>query len=248
VHNLGQTRSSHHRNHILQTPDTFVRAALPGMKNATAIVHIGPALGAAFTEYTAEFEPKGELGSTPAQRFVYVIDGAVTLEVKGKRHELGARGFAYLPEECLHRIIAKEKSRAAVVEKFYEKIGKMKAPRLIVSSEDVVSSHALDGDSDLQVKCLLPDEPAFDFAVNTMVYQPGAGLSMVEMHVMEHGLIMLEGGGIYRLGDSWHPVTAGDFIWMGPWCPQWFGAIGKVPAKYLIYKNWNRHPLDEPKR
>jgi hypothetical protein len=57
---------------------------------------------------------------------------------------------------------------------------------------------------------------SFDFAVNTMVYQPGASLSMVEMHVMEHGLIMLEGGGIYRLGDSWYPVTAGDFIWMGP--------------------------------
>jgi hypothetical protein len=83
----------------------------------------------------------------------------------------------------------------------------------------------------------------FDFAVNSMVYQPGAALSMVEMHVMEHGLLMLEGGGIYRLGDSWYPVTAGDFIWMGPWCPQWFGAIGKVPAKYLIYKDWNRHPL-----
>ena len=82
-----------------------------------------------------------------------------------------------------------------------------------------------------------------DFAVNTMTYQPGAAVSMVEMHVMEHGLIMLEGGGIYRLGDSWYPVTAGDFIWMGPWCPQWFGAIGKLPAKYLIYKDWNRHPL-----
>ena len=66
---------------------------------------------------------------------------------------------------------------------------------------------------------------------------------MVEMHVMEHGMIMLQGGGIYRLGDSWYPVTSGDFIWMGPWCPQWFGALGKVPAKYLIYKNWNRHPL-----
>jgi (S)-ureidoglycine aminohydrolase len=38
-------------------------------------------------------------------------------------------------------------------------------------------------------------------------------------------------------------VTAGDFIWMAPWCPQWFGAIGKTPAKYLIYKDWNRHPL-----
>jgi (S)-ureidoglycine aminohydrolase len=30
---------------------------------------------------------------------------------------------------------------------------------------------------------------------------------------------------------------------MGPFCPQWFGAIGKRPAKYLIYKDWNRHPL-----
>jgi len=248
VHNLGQSRSSHQRNHILQTPDTFVRTALPGMKNASAIVHIGPALGAAFTEYTAEFEPKGELGNTAAQRFIYVMDGAVALEAKGERHELGARGYAYLPEGFSHRVVAKEKSRVAVVEKQYERNAKIEPPHLLVSNENAISAHALDGDSDLQVKCLLPDEPQFDFAVNTMVYQPGAALNIMEMHVMEHGLIMLEGGGIYRLGDSWYPVKAGDFIWMGPWCPQWFGAIGKVPAKYLIYKNWNRHPLGEQKK
>jgi (S)-ureidoglycine aminohydrolase len=245
VHNLGQTRSSHQRNHLLLTPDTFVRTALPGMKNASAVVHIGPALGAAFTEYTAELEPKGELGNTPAQRFIYVLEGTLTLGAEGKWHDLGARGCAFLPEGLPHRVIAKEKSRVVVIEKPYERIEKTEPPRLIVSSEDAVSSHALDDDADLQVKCLLPDEPQFDFAVNTMVYQPGAALSMVEMHVMEHGLIMLEGGGIYRLGDSWYPVTAGDFIWMGPWCPQWFGAIGKVPAKYLIYKDWNRHPLGQ---
>jgi (S)-ureidoglycine aminohydrolase len=215
------------------------------MKNASAIVHVGPAMRAAFTEYTAEFEAKGELGNAPAQRFIYVMEGAVALEAKGKRHELGARGFAYLPEGFSHKITAKEKSRVAVIEKPYERIEKTEPPRLLVSSEDAVSSHALDGDADLQVKCLLPDEPPFDFAMNTMVYQPGAALSMVEMHVMEHGLIMLEGGGVYRLGDAWYPVTAGDFIWMAPWCPQWFGAIGKIPAKYLIYKNWNRHPLVE---
>ena len=248
MHNLGQTRSSHQRNHLLLTPDTFVRAALPGMKNASAIVHIGPALSAAFTEYTAEFEPRGELGDTSAQRFIYVLEGALTLEAESKQHELTVRGCAYLPQGLAHRVIAKEKSRVAVIEKPYARIEKIEPPRLMVSSEDAVGSHALDGDSDLQVKCLLPDEPQFDFAVNTMVYQPGAALRMVEMHVMEHGLIMLEGGGIYRLGDSWYPVTAGDFIWMGPWCPQWFGAIGKVPAKYLIYKDWNRHPLGEPKK
>ena len=57
------------------------------------------------------------------------------------------------------------------------------------------------GDDALRVRSLMPDGPPYDFAVNTMTYDPGASLSMVEVHVMEHGLLMLEGGGIYRLGD-----------------------------------------------
>jgi (S)-ureidoglycine aminohydrolase len=95
-------------------------------------------------------------------------------------------------------------------------------------------------DDALQVRSLLPGDVAFDFAVNTMIYQPGASLSMVEIHVMEHGLLMLQGEGIYRLGESWYPVKAGDFMWMRAFCPQWFGALGKTPTKYLIYKDWNR--------
>jgi (S)-ureidoglycine aminohydrolase len=240
---LGQTRSAQRPNHLLLTPDTFVRTALPGMKACSAIVHIAPALGAAFTQYTAEFEAGGELGDTDAQRFLYVIDGSVTVELNSKRTELGPRGFAYLPQNSPHHVTAAQASRVAVIEKMYQTLSSIAASRAILSNEDAVSSHPLNDDPDLQVKCLLPDELAFDFAVNTMVYQPGAALSMMEMHIMEHGLIMLEGGGIYRLGDAWYPVTAGDFIWMGPWCPQWFGAIGKKPAKYLIYKDWNRHPL-----
>jgi (S)-ureidoglycine aminohydrolase len=243
VHNLGRTRSSQQASHLLLTPDTFVRTALPGMTACSAIVHVGPALGARFTQYTAEFEAGGELGSTPAQRFVFVIEGGLKLEVDGQSSELRARGYAYLPQGLRHRVTATTASRVAVIEKPYHALDSLDPPHWIVSSEDAVSSDPLADDPGLQVKCLLPDELSFDLAVNTMVYQPGAALSMVEMHVMEHGLIMLEGGGIYRLGDSWYPVTAGDFIWMGPWCPQWFGAIGKVPAKYLIYKDWNRHPM-----
>jgi (S)-ureidoglycine aminohydrolase len=243
VHNLGHTRSSQHANHLLLTADTFVRAPLPGMKKCVAIVHAGPAMGAQFTQYTAEIEAGGELGGTPAQRFIYVMEGAVTLEVAGKGSALEVRGYAYLPEGVQHRVVAAKASRVAVIEKPYQSLASVEAPRLIASSEDAVSSHPLGDDPDLQVKCLLPDDMSFDFAVNSMTYQPGAVLSMVEVHVMEHGLIMLEGSGIYRLGDSFYPVTAGDFIWMGPWCPQWFGALGKVPARYLIYKNWNRHPL-----
>jgi (S)-ureidoglycine aminohydrolase len=32
---------------------------------------------------------------------------------------------------------------------------------------------------------------------------------------------------------------------MRAYCPQWFGALGKRPAKYLIYKDWRRHPFGE---
>lgn len=248
MHNLGYTRSAHQRNHLLLTPDTFVRTTLPGMKAASAIVHISPALGAAFTEYTAELESEGELGETPAQRFLYVVDGVVHLHASGKDHILGPRGYAYLPQGAAHRVTSREKSRAIVIEKAYIPNSPANVSGVIVGSEDSIASTPLDDDPALQVKHLLPDTLSFDFAVNAMTYQPGAALSMVEMHVMEHGLVMLQGGGIYRLGDAWYPVTAGDFIWMAPWCPQWFGAIGKVPAKYLIYKDWNRHPLAGPQR
>jgi (S)-ureidoglycine aminohydrolase len=250
MHNLGQTRSSRRPDHMLLTPDTFVRAPLPGMRRCTAVVHAGPAMGAAFTQYTAEFEAAGELGAAPAQRFLYVLDGEIRIEPCGpdavirQGYDLKAGGYAFLPEGLPHRVAASVQSRVVVIEKPYRPLRPAKPPALMVSSESAVGSNALAGDPGLQVKCLLPDTSSFDFAVNTMVYQPGAALSMVEMHLMEHGLLMLEGGGIYRLGDSWYAVTAGDFIWMAPWCAQWFGAIGKVPAKYLIYKDWNRHPLE----
>lgn len=248
MHNLGQTRSSQQRNHLLQSPDTFVRTALPGMTRCAAIVHAGPALGARFTQYTAEFDSGGELATTQVQRFLYVLEGHLNLECDRKRSELATRGYAYIPQGLPHRVLASTASRAAIIERPYQTVASIPPPQMIVSSEDAVSSHPLGDDPSVQVKCLLPDTMSFDFAMNTMVYQPGASLSMVEIHVMEHGLLMLEGSGIYRLGDSWYPVAAADFIWMAPWCPQWFAAIGKTPAKYLIYKDWNRHPLADVPR
>ena len=243
MHNLGHTRSANRRDHLLLTPDTFVRTALPGMQGGTAIVHVSPAVGAAFTQYTAELEPGGTLGPTLAQRFVYVLGGAVDLATDTSFNSLSPSGYAYIPAGLAHTLTAQGATRVAVIEKNYQQLSGVAPPVLLVGDEASAASTALMGDPDLQVRSLLPDQPAFDFAVNTMTYQPGASLSTVEIHVMEHGLLMLEGGGIYRLGDAWYPVTAGDFIWMAPFCPQWFGALGRSPAKYLIYKDWNRHPL-----
>ncbi|HTW60182.1 MAG TPA: (S)-ureidoglycine aminohydrolase [Terracidiphilus sp.] len=246
MHHLGSTRSSLKHDHLLQTPDTFIRTPLPGAEGVDFIVHAGPQLGARFTQMTAEFQPKGTLGPTQAQRFLFVLEGELAVEAGRKSHALKMGGFCYLPHSAPHSVQAKTAARVAVIEKSYEGQSGAARPEFVFGQESKVAGIPLMGDQDLIVRALMPDGPSYDFAVNTMTYAPGAALSMVEIHLMEHGLLMLEGGGIYRLGDSWYPVQAGDFIWMRAYCPQWFGAIGKGPAKYLIYKDWRRHPLGRP--
>ena len=240
---FGATRSRLKADHLLQTPDTFVRAPLPGAEGVEFVIHAAPQLGAGFTEMTAEFTAGGSLGPAPAQRFIYVLEGALELQACSVNYALGPGGFAYLPQGTPHSVTAAAASRAAVIEKPYERQSGAARPEIAVGDETKIPARPLMGDEGLRVQTLMPDGPAYDFAVNIMTYDPGAALGMVEIHVMEHGLLMLEGGGIYRLGDSWYPVQAGDFIWMRAYCPQWFGALGKKPAKYLIYKDWCRHPL-----
>jgi (S)-ureidoglycine aminohydrolase len=243
MHNLGHTRSDRQPTHLLQTPDTFIGMPLPGFESVTVIVHAAPAMGAAFTQYTAEFEPGGSLGAARGQRFLYVLEGGVSVTLGGQTHQLAPGEYAHVPANQQHVVKAAAKSRVAVIEKpAIPLLNDAPAPAFF-GREDEVASQPLGGDDALQVRQLLPTTPGLDYAVNTMCYQPGAALGLVEIHVMEHGLLMLEGGGIYRLGNSWYPVQTGDFIWMAPYCPQWFGALGKTPAKYLIYKDWNRHPL-----
>ena len=238
MHSLGQTRSVLRESYLLQTPDTFVRAPLPGMRNATAIVHISRAGGAAFTQYTVEFEANGEMAPAVDQRFIYVLDG----ELRVDKQSIAAGGYAYLPAAHPAVVAAAGPSRAAVIEKPYQPLDGTPSPTMFTGRERDLTPTLLADDPWLEVRALVPDNVAFDFRVNTMSYRPGAALPAVEIHVMEHGLLMLEGGGIYRLSESWYPVQAGDFIWMAPYCPQWFGALGKTPAKYLIYKDWDRHP------
>ena len=241
MHHLGLTRSSLKPDHLLHTPDTFIRTPLPGAENVQFVVHAAPQIGAGFTQVTAEFAEGGTLGPAPAQRFIYVIEGELELTVDGETRLMVSGGYAYIPQGVDHTVCARTTARAAVIEKPYQPQTDH-APETVVGNESSITSSPLMGDDSLRVRSLMPDGPAYDFAVNTMTYDPGAALSMVEIHVMEHGLLMLNGGGIYRLGDCWHPLTAGDFIWMRSYCPQWFGALGKTPAKYILYKDWNRRP------
>ncbi len=252
MHQLGSTRSVHRPDHLLQAPDSFVRTTLPGLEGGFAIVHASPQLGADFAMMTVELDVGGRLQHGPTQRFFFVLEGAVELHEYGSRrpHMLEAGEYGYLPANHAHSLVAPTRARVLVIDKHYVPLDaattaalRQPLPSFLLGKEEELEQTPLNGDDDVLVRILLPPVPTFDFAVNTMTYSPGASLSQVESHVMEHGLLMLLGGGIYRLSDQWYPVMAGDFIWMAPFCPQWFGALGRTPAKYLIYKEVNRHVL-----
>jgi (S)-ureidoglycine aminohydrolase len=130
-------------------------------------------------------------------------------------------------------------TQLTLFQKKYVALPGVALPKAIIGDVAKVKGTPFLGDPAANLQVLLPDEPAFDMAVNQFAYQPGGHLPFVEVHVMEHGLIMTGGAGVYRLEDAgirW----AGDAIWMAPYCAQWFVAMGKVPASYLYYKDVNR--------
>jgi (S)-ureidoglycine aminohydrolase len=243
---LGFTRTTVKPDHALLSPDSFIRAPFPGDENATRVVHINPPLGAAFAMYTVEASKNAKVA--PALEgnscFLFVLEGQFELTLGKKTQALTANGYAFLPADARYSLVSKSGGRATMFEKPYQQLEGVKLPSAFVGDASKVSRSALNDDPALQVQVLLPGEIGFDFAVNIMNFEPGAHLHLVETHVMEHGLLMLGGGGIYRLGDAFYPVTAGDVIYMAPYCPQWFGALGKTPSRYLLYKDWNRHPLE----
>ncbi|MFL5330619.1 MAG: (S)-ureidoglycine aminohydrolase [Gemmataceae bacterium] len=243
---FGATRSRIAREYALICPDSFVNSSLPGWGKATITMLIAPVIGARFTQFLATFEAGGHAGpaASGVERVIFVIEGELTVTPSGQpaRH-LKAGGFAFLPANSDAAIRADSAARVNVFEKQYVALADTKPPTVIIGDSRNVRGEPFMGDADARLQVLLPDDPAFDMAVNVFTYQPGARLPQVEIHAMEHGLIMLSGEGVYRLGDDWHPVQAGDVIWMASYCPQWFVAMGKQPASYLYYKDVNRDPL-----
>lgn len=243
---FGSTRSTVRKDHALICPDSFVRSALPGWDSSDAIILIAPPLGARFTQYLAIMAP--EAVAAPAlpgtERAIYVLEGRLCISIEGSEEVLSAGGFAYLPPGADSvSLRATAASKLNVFEKPYVSLPGVPAPGVVVGQEQDVEGVPFLGDPDALLKTLLPADRSFDLALNVFTFRPGAALPLVEVHVMEHGMLMLGGQGVYRLSDSWYPVQAGDVIWMAPFCPQWFVAMGKAPARYLYYKDVNRDPL-----
>ena len=238
----GQTRSVVRRDYALIAPDSHIPTPLPSWNGAVGVTILSPAMGARLAQTLVPLQAGTWAHYSPAQgveAVLFLLDGAADWD--GETVETGA--FLYLPPGAKLSVSARENCRMLCFEKRFVPHAELETPARLLGHESDVEGAPYVGDPDARLKVLLPDRPEFDLAVNIFSYQPGARLPLVEVHVMEHGLMMLSGEGIYRLGDDWYPVMAGDCIWMASYCPQWFAATGKVPARYIYYKDVNRDAL-----
>lgn len=240
----GSNRTMVTPHYAVMPPEGILESRLPGFTGTRIRVQTSPAMGAAFTQALLEMAEGGGTASPRddgLQQFLFVLSGDVTVTAGDMAWQLGAGGFAYVPAGTACGIRAEDgPARAIWLRKPYEAAPGI-APRAAFSGRrsDVPRLHK-HTDGRAWQTLLGEADMAMDMEVNILSFAPGTYFPFVETHVMEHGLYMLEGQGLYLLGRDWHECWVGDFIWMGPYVPQQFYATGWEETAYLLYKNVNR--------
>lgn len=238
----GFTRSVYARDHALIAPESRVWQGFPGWEKALTAHIISPANGAAFTMYLANLQPGGRSALPPAgvERFAFVLDGAANLTTtRGSLvTQLHPDSFSYFPAGDQHGLSTEHGAGLVIFERVSRSKGK---PEMVYGKTDDKPILPVPGEV-FALRKLLPTTSDYDFNVHIMDFQPGESLNVKEIHYNQHGLLLLQGKGIYRLADKWYPVQAGDAIWMPPFVIQWYAALGTQTSRYILYKDTNEDP------
>lgn len=246
----GFTRTVYERDHALVTPESRVWTGLQGWKNTIGAHFVSPAMMSThFTMYLAKMGEESVAGMPPkgVERFVFVVQGMAEVQVQGKTIRLEEDHYAYFPPDLPHDI----KSTTGAVLHINERIYSVphssnvdKRPEFLHGATEEQPVLPVPGEI-FVLRKLLPQTSEYDFNIHVMDFEPGEFLNVKEYHYNQHSLLLLQGQGIYRLGENWYPVQAGDVIWMGAYVPQWYCALGKQRSRYILYKDTNRDPLFE---
>jgi (S)-ureidoglycine aminohydrolase len=231
-----------HRGHgyVLLTPGNRYASQLPWLPEAVVYKLVSPRLEpAAFSQQLIclDHAPRAPaVLPSGCEQFIYVLSGELETSVDGARHDLSAGGFEYCPTGSELALVDATAARVIRIHRMWTPLAGCDPPGPARGHRDDCEQRET-GVPGLARRELLPtDDPSFDFTMSIMRFAPGAALDQVEIHDEEHGLYMLEGGGQYLLGSDWHAVSAEDFIYMAPYCPQTFVA-GADGGEYLLYKD-----------
>jgi (S)-ureidoglycine aminohydrolase len=229
----------------------IVTSRLPHWEGTRLWVLARPMTGFAetFSHYVMEVAPGGgsdRPDSDPrAEAGLFVTEGAVRLTLDGAAQDLGPGHFAYLPPGADWRLHARGETPARFhwIRKAWVPVEGLAPPAPFVADETRIAPEPMPGTEGrwATTRFMDPDDLAHDMHVTIVTLQPGAAIPFLETHVMEHGLYVLEGKGVYRLNRDWVEVEAGDYMWLRAFCPQACYAGGPGPFRYLLYKDVNRH-------
>ena len=177
---------------------------------------------------------------------LFVTSGRLRLTVDGTNHELRAGGYAFLPPGTVWSLRNRLARRATFhwIRKAYERVDGLDVPPAFVTHEQDVEPLPMPDTDGAWTTTRFVDiaDLRHDMQVNIVNFEPGGVIPFPETHVMEHGLYVLEGKGVYLLNTDWVEVEAGDYMWLRAFCPQACYAGGPGPFRYLLYKDVNRHP------
>lgn len=228
----------------------IVTSNLPGFTRTRSWILARPIAGFAttFAQLIVEIAPGGGAERPEIEPgvecVVFVTAGELTLELDGERRVLGPGGYAYLAAGTPWSIANEGETPTSFhwIRKAYEPVDGVDAPASFVTSDADVEPEPMPGTDGAwaTTRFVDPDDLAHDLHVNIVTFQPGGSIPFAETHVMEHGLFVLEGKGVYRLNGDWVEVEAGDFMWLRAFCPQACYAGGPGPFRYLLYKDVNR--------
>lgn len=202
-----------------------------------------------FSHYLMEVAPGGGSDRPDpdpgAETALFVTAGRATVLLDGTRHTLDAGGFAYLPPGSQWALenTAAEPAQFHWLRKRYEAADGLGAPEPIFASDlEIAPTPMPDTDLWATTRFMDPADMRHDMHVTIVTLKPGGTIPFEETHVMEHGLYVLQGKGVYKLNRDWVEVEAGDYMWLRAFCPQACYAGGAEPFRYLLYKDVNRHP------
>lgn len=224
-------------------PGNRVFSNIPGLVGAETEVLAGPQIGANFIQYKVNLHENGGTENWLEQeyeQFIFINKGGLTLEYQNKKYQMKEGGFCWLPPHSSFRFLNKENDTSEFIwiRRLYEEVPGIKIPGAIISNEKDVAAEPVDT---YMEQHLTPyEELGFDMGINIQKFDPGSYFSFVELHIMEHGLYMLYGNGIYWLNQDYIEVEKDAFIYMAPYCPQFFFTLGWDKAAYLLYKDVNR--------
>jgi (S)-ureidoglycine aminohydrolase len=221
---------------------------LPHFDGVLAQVLATPQHGAKFVEHELLVEPNGGTAGRreeELEQFLFVLEGEVEYRLEGKTYNLVQGSFSWLPPHSGYEFKNRSEalSRLVWIRRRYKQVEGIEVPAPIVAHESDVRADPTDT---YMEQHLTPYEQlGFDMGINLQVFDPGVYFSFVEAHVMEHGLYMLAGRGLYWLNHDLIETQKDDFIYMAPYCPQFFYATGWEKSAYLLYKDVNRDYTDD---